>query len=33
MEDQMVSETNFCTTQTQLATRGFLVVVKASRIQ
>jgi hypothetical protein len=30
MEDEMVSETNFCTMHTQLAMRGFLVDVKAS---
>jgi hypothetical protein len=33
VEDEMVSETNFCTMQTQLAMRGFLVAVKASIIK
>jgi hypothetical protein len=32
MEDKVVSETKFCTIP-QLATRGFLVAVQASRIK
>jgi hypothetical protein len=30
VENEMVSETNFCTMQTQMAMRGFSVAVKAS---
>jgi len=30
VDNEMISETNFCTMQTQLAMRGFLVAVKAS---
>jgi len=33
VEDEMVSETNFCTMQTQMAMRGFSIAVKASIIK